>query len=93
MTQTNIWFAGRLLKTQDQLSSIGKYFPYGEDRTSPSPANPANGQEKFATYTRDAESGLDYAFQRYYTSGLGRFLNADPLDGSASSSSPQTWNR
>jgi hypothetical protein len=28
----------------------GKYFPYGEDRYSPYPANPANGQEQFATY-------------------------------------------
>jgi RHS repeat-associated protein len=34
-----------------------------------------------------------YAYQRYYTSGLGRFLTADPFDGSASPSSPQTWNR
>jgi RHS repeat-associated protein len=93
VTQTNIWFAGRLLKAQDRLKSIGKYFPYGEDRTNPSPANPANGQEKFATYTRDAESGLDYAYQRYYTSGLGRFLTADRKSSSGRPTSPQSWNR
>jgi RHS repeat-associated protein len=75
------------------LKSIGKYFPYGEDRTNPSPANPANGQEKFATYTRDAESGLDYAHQRCYTSGLGRFLNADRDGQSACSKLPQSFNR
>jgi len=92
-TQTNIWFAGRLLSGQDRLNSIGKYFPYGEDRTSPSPANPPNGVEKFATYTRDAESGLDYAYQRYYTSGIGRFLTPDNKSGSASSSEPQAYNR
>jgi RHS repeat-associated protein len=89
----NVWFAGRLLQAQDRLHSIGKYFPYGEDRTNPNPANPANGVEKFATYTRDAESGLDYAYQRYYASGLGRFLTADPYGRSASSSIPQTLNR
>jgi RHS repeat-associated protein len=77
----------------DPHSPIGKYFPYGEDRTSPSPANPPNGQEKFATYTRDAESGLDYAYQRYYTSGIGRFLTPDSKSGSASSSEPQAYNR
>jgi RHS repeat-associated protein len=92
-TQTNIWFAGRLLQGQDRLNSIGKYFPYGEDRTNPSPANPPNGQEKFATYTRDAESGLDYAYQRYYTSGIGRFLTPDKNSGSASSGEPQAYNR
>ena len=67
----NQWFGGRLLKPQDRLSSIGKYFPYGEDRYTPTPANPANGTEKFATYTRDTETGLDYAYQRYYAAGLG----------------------
>jgi len=93
VTQTNVWFAGRLLVPQDRLNSHGKYFPYGEDRTNPNPTNPANGVEKYATYTRDAESGLDYAYQRYYTSGLGRFLTADPYDGSAGPYNPQSWNR
>jgi RHS repeat-associated protein len=91
--QTNVWFGGRLLAPHDRLSSNGKYFPYGEDRTNPSPANPSNGVEKFATYTRDSSTGLDYAYQRYYTSGLGRFLTADPLGRSASSYSPQSFNR
>jgi RHS repeat-associated protein len=93
LVSLNTWFGGRLLKPQDRLNSIGKYFPYGEDRYSPSPANPPNGQEKFATYTRDAETGLDYAYQRYYTAGLGRFMTPDPKDSSASSYSPQSWNR
>ena len=93
LVSLNTWFGGRLLKPQDRLNSIGKYFPYGEDRYSPSPANPTNGQEKFATYTRDAETGLDYAYQRYYTAGLGRFMTADPLDASARLPEPQSWNR
>ncbi len=57
LKSVNQWFGGRLLKPQDRLSSIGKYFPYGEDRYTPTPANPANGTEKFATYTRDTETG------------------------------------
>ena len=93
LVSLNTWFGGRLLKPQDRLNSIGKYFPYGEDRYNPSPANPPNGQEKFATYTRDAETGLDYAYQRYYTAGLGRFMTPDPLATSASITSPQTQNR
>ncbi len=93
LVSLNTWFGGRLLKPQDRLNSIGKYFPYGEDRVNPTPANPPNGQEKFATYTRDAETGLDYAYQRYYTAGLGRFMTPDPLDASATPTAPQSWNR
>jgi RHS repeat-associated protein len=89
----NQWFAGRLLKGQDRLQSVGKYFPYGEDRYGPNPANPANDQEKFATYTRDSSSGLDYAMNRYYNSLIGRFQTPDPYQPSAKQSSPQSWNR
>ncbi len=53
---------------------VGKYYPYGQDRSG----TPGNGTEKFATYTRDAETGLDYADQRYHTPGQGRFLTPDP---------------
>jgi RHS repeat-associated protein len=93
VVSTNVWFAGRLFKNQDRLQSVGKYFPYGEDRYNPNPANPANDQEKFATYTRDAVSGLDYAVNRYYSAGMGRFMSADPDEKSAKARSPQTWNR
>jgi RHS repeat-associated protein len=78
---------------EDRLQSIGKYFPYGEDRYNPTPANPANDQEKFATYTRDSISGLDYAVNRYYAAGLGRFMSADPYAASMSKSVPQSLNR
>jgi len=69
------WFRG-LLGDGELLGSRGKYFPHGEDRTaSPSPPN---DQVKFATYTRDSATGLDYADQRYYTASLGRFLTQTP---------------
>jgi RHS repeat-associated protein len=57
----------------------------------------ANDAEKFATYYRDAKTGLDYAINRYYWSGLGRFLTADPYvataDGANDPGEPQSWNR
>ena len=46
---------------------------------------------KFTSYERDSESGLDYAQFRYYASGKGRFLTADPMGGSPIS--PQSLNR
>jgi RHS repeat-associated protein len=88
----NQWFAGRLLKGEDRLQSAGKYFPYGEDRYSPNPANPANDQEKFGTYTRDSATGLDYAYQRYYNSQTGRFMSSDPYQSSSGLADPQSWN-
>ena len=60
---------------QDRLGSVGKYYPYGEERNSP---QLPNDQVKFATYTRDSATGNDYADQRYYTSVLGRFMTPDP---------------
>jgi RHS repeat-associated protein len=100
LVSTNVWFGGRLIQgasgtvvAQDRLQSIGKYFPYGEDCYNPTPANPSNDQEKFATYTRDSISGLDYAVNRYYAAGTGRFMSADPYGGSARLRNPGSWNR
>ena len=63
-------------------------YPYGVEYTQT-----ANDREKYATYTRDSVTGLDYAMNRYYTSQWGRFLSPDPYGGSAKSSSPQSWDR
>lgn len=46
---------------------------------------------KFTGHERDAETGLDYAFARYYDSRLGRFLSPDPVGGDANN--PQSLNR
>jgi RHS repeat-associated protein len=89
------YFGGKLLKNaggyvnRDRLGSIGKFFPYGQER----PSATTNGKEKFATYTRDAETGLDYAVNRYHSSGEGRFLSPDPYINSAGLGSPGSWNR
>ncbi|HEV8416512.1 MAG TPA: RHS repeat-associated core domain-containing protein [Bryobacteraceae bacterium] len=94
-TGTNYRFGGKLVKnstgyvTPDRLGSIGKYFPYGQER----PSATQDGKEKFATYFRDSETGLDYADQRYHQVGFGRFLTPDPYAASANAKDPGSWNR
>jgi RHS repeat-associated protein len=65
------------------------FYPYGEDRGTVQP----NDSLKFATYTRDSATGLDYADQRHYASNFGRFMSPDPYKGSARVSNPTSWNR
>src|SRR5436305_15178284 len=66
---TQVFFRGKLILRGSQIAqediraSVGSYFPYGEDRGSLS-----NDAVKFASYTRDSVSGMDYADQRYYSS-------------------------
>jgi RHS repeat-associated protein len=62
--------------TADRLGSMpggAKLDPYGQEISAT-----ANDKVKFATYLRDGESGIDYAMNRYYAAGRGRFLTADP---------------
>jgi RHS repeat-associated protein len=60
----------------------------GDEITSTS-----NDREKFATYTRDSYTGLDYADQRFYASTYGRFNTPDPYQPSGGPSDPGSWNR
>ena len=69
-------------------STRRSYYPFGEEI-----GTTANDQFKFASTYRDSTTGLDYAMNRYYASGTGRFLTPDPYSGSAGPSSPQSWNR
>ena len=80
---SNIYFAGKLIVESGNpayldragtnkgvpngyggISSYTHYYPYGEEVGSAT----TNDHEKFATYTRDSYTGIDYADQRYYTS-------------------------
>jgi RHS repeat-associated protein len=94
-TGTYYYFGGRMVKNAqgwvypDRLGSIGKFYPYGTER----PSATTNGTEKFTGYLRDAETGLDYADQRYEQPGMGRFLTPDPYVASATPSDPGGWNR
>ena len=94
-TVMNAYFGRKLLGngtgnvTQDRLGSIGKFYPWGQEK----PSATTNGTEKFAGYFRDAETGLDYAVNRYHQPGMGRFLSADPYMASGGPSDPGSWNR
>ena len=87
------YFGSRLLGNEDRLGSRGRYYPYGEDRGT----NPGDGSVTFATYTRDSSTGLNYADQRYYATGWGRFVSPDRYRAMAASLNnpgiPQSWNR
>ena len=72
----------------NQNNAAQSFYPYGEDRGTMQP----NDSLKFATYTRDTATGLDYADQRYYANNFGRFMSPDP--GNAGGlSNPQSLNR
>jgi RHS repeat-associated protein len=95
MTTSEYYFAGRLIKNgegylaSDQLGSIGKFYPYGQEK----PSATTNGTEKFTGYLRDSETGNDYAINRYHQPGMGRFLTVDPKRKSALPAIPGSWNR
>jgi RHS repeat-associated protein len=95
--ETDVYFAGRrvyvngAIFSEDRLGSNAavSLYPWGEDQGTPAP----NDQVKFATYTRDSATLLDYADQRYYVTNQGRFMTPDPYRGSGSPRNPQSWNR
>ena len=87
---TAVWFGGMTLAGTDRLGSAESgygYYPYGEEYTPPS----GDGDD-FATYYHDADTGLDYAKNRYYSSIMGRFLTPDPSKSNALAD-PGQWNK
>ena len=101
-TMYDVYFGGKLVRSRgavvatDRLGSVRAsstgdrmtYYPYGEERSST-----ADGREKFGTYMRDSVS-QDYADQRYYAVGMGRFGTPDPRGiWNANPPNPSTWNR
>lgn len=73
----------------DRLGSTVKTYPFGQER----PSATSNDEQKFGTYYRDAESGLDYAMNRYHASGTGRFLSPDPYMASENRENRDRENR
>ena len=94
-TGTNYYFGSKLIKNAggyvgtDRLRSIGKFYPWGQEK----PSATTNGTEKFTGYFRDAETGLDYAMNRFHNPGTGRFMTPDPSNGSMNPRNPLSWNR
>jgi len=98
----NVYFGKRMIVSggvnvvTDRLGTIRAnsqgesfaYYPYGDERT-----NTVDSRPKFGTYFRDAV-GQDYADQRYYNAGMGRFWSVDPGGiRTAVPSRPSSWNR
>ena len=65
-----------------ELFSGRSYYPYGQEKVT------APGYYRYATYYQDSWTGLDYADQRYYAPGLGRFVTADPYVASGGVGDP-----
>ncbi len=95
--RTSVLFGGKLVYENGpvNLDRLGtnhaqsaQFLPYGDEITSTS-----NDRTKFATYTRDSYTGLDYADQRYYASTYGRFSTPDPYKASGGPNDPGSWNR
>ena len=91
------YFVDHLGNTRSMTAAAGSvcfkadYLPYGAENTPSGFTNSCNTSYKFTGYERDAETGLDYAFARYYNQRLGRFMSADPLGGDTGD--PQSLNR
>jgi RHS repeat-associated protein len=97
-SRTTAYFAGqrvgqwtdRVGSKRADSGSASQYYPYGEEITGT-----ANDTYKFARTYRDSDSGLDYAHNRYYSSGIARFMTPDPAQGTSPTNpdAPQSWNR
>jgi RHS repeat-associated protein len=64
------------------------YYPYGQENDYNTSCSPTY---KFTGYEFDSETGNYYAYARYYSPRLGRFLSADPHGGDILN--PQSLNR
>ena len=89
---TQAYVGGELSTLTDRLGSKNQTYAYGTDvpsQTPPATSSPVD----FETYLNDSSTGFEYANQRWYVAGYGRFLSADHYNGSINTSSPQSFNR
>ncbi len=75
---------------KDRLGSVQPSYAYGTATGSGEQTSPG---DDFATYWKDSSTGFQYAMNRYYSTGYGRFLTVDPFRGSAKAAMPGSWNR
>jgi RHS repeat-associated protein len=76
------------------------YLPFGEElnagiggRTTAMGYDAADTtRQRFTSYERDNESGLDFAQARYYSNKQGRFTSPDEVFMDQRESDPQSWN-
>ena len=65
------------------------HLPFGEEIGS----SGTTDKHRFTSYEKDSESGIDYAVNRGYSAGVGRFLQSDKYRASGYMVNPQSWNR
>jgi RHS repeat-associated protein len=70
-----------------QLNFGADYYPYGQEKDYNTSCSP---RYKFTGYEYDSETGNYYAYARYYSARLGRFLSPDSSGGEAGN--PQSLN-
>ena len=75
---------------KDRLGSVQPSYAYGTATGSGEQTSPG---DDFATYWKDTSTGFEYAMNRYYSTGYGRFLTVDPFGGSARAADPGSMNR
>jgi RHS repeat-associated protein len=75
-----------------QVIARHDYQPFGEEIARASYGADSTRQ-KFTSYERDTESGLNFAQARYQNDSFGRFTSPDPMMASATKINPQTFNR
>ncbi len=77
------------LDASGNVSGRQAHFPFGED------FGESGTQDKhhFTSYERDTETSQDYAINRGYSVGVGRFVSSDPYRASGYLIDPQSWNR
>lgn len=97
---TDIIGSPRIITDQNaQVVSRRDFLPFGEEipnfgtRTQAGGYKADNIRQKFTSYQKDNETGLDFAETRYYNNSVGRFTAVDPLLASGRSANPQTFNR
>ncbi len=78
-----------MLDTAGNVVGRQGHLPFGED------FGESGTQEKhhFTSYERDAESGLDYAVNRYYGHSSAKFVSTDPYQTTGVGGNPQSSNR
>ncbi|HKV77342.1 MAG TPA: RHS repeat-associated core domain-containing protein [Candidatus Sulfotelmatobacter sp.] len=93
----NYFYSDMLGTTHTITDSTGNpcydasFTPDGQEVLNPNISQTCSSNYKFTGYEYDSETGLYYAFARYYNPRLGRFMSADPLGGSVKA--PQALNR
>ena len=86
---SDLWGTRLVLDTSGNVVGRQGHLPFGEE------FGESGTQEKhhFTTYESESESSTDYAVNRQYSQGEGRFGSADPYQASSYLVNPQSWNR